>query len=157
MSPHKHKRMDVNPQEIAAQIQLILLYGTFGLLMFGPLAFGAVEPWSIFIVEAGAVLLTLLWLAKQCMDGAITIHWNPLFFPMLAFAGLVIAQVVFRVTAYPHDTISEAALYAAYGMLCFLAVQTLRRSSQARGIAMILIGYGVAIALFAMLQGVAPN
>ena len=30
----------------------IVLYGTFGLLMFGPLAFGAVEPWSIFVLES---------------------------------------------------------------------------------------------------------
>jgi len=33
------------------------LVGVFGLLLFGPLAFGAVEPWSIFLLEAGAAIL----------------------------------------------------------------------------------------------------
>ena len=35
----------------------ILLFGVFGLLLFGPLAFGAVEPWSIFLLEAGSAAL----------------------------------------------------------------------------------------------------
>ena len=50
----------------SAQLGRLVLYGSFGLLMFGPLAFGAVEPWSIFIVEAGAVLLA--GCARQAMD-----------------------------------------------------------------------------------------
>lgn len=153
---HKHKT-ELNRQSLAAQIDGILLYGIFGLLMFGPLAFGAVEPWSIFLVETGAVLLTLLWLAKQWINEEIAIHWNPIFLPMAAFAGLIFVQVVFRRTAYRHDTLSEAMLYCAYGMLCFLATQTLRRSSQARKIALILAIYGVAVAAFALVQGVAPN
>jgi len=44
-------------------------YGLFGLLLFGPLAFGAVEPWSIFVLEAGAALLLLLWTVRQGSSG----------------------------------------------------------------------------------------
>ena len=158
MSHSKHKsRTGINRQSLVAKIDATLLYGTFALLMFGPLAFGAVEPWSIFCVESGTVLLVLLWLAKQWIDEEITIHWNPLFLPMLAFAGLIAVQIIFRISAYRHDTLSEALLYCAYGMLSFLATQTLRRSSQARKVALILVVYGVAVAAFALLQGVAPN
>jgi O-antigen ligase len=141
----------------SVQIGNILLYATFGLLMFGPLAFGAVEPWSIFIVETGSVLLMLLWLAKQWIDDAITIHWNPLFLPMAAFAVLILLQIAFRITAYPHDTFSGARLYCAYGMLCFLSSQSLLRSSQARKVAVILAVYGFLVAGLALLQGIAPN
>ncbi len=116
----------------------ILLYGTFGLLMFGPLAFGAVEPWAIFIIELGSILLTLLWLAKQWLDGEINIVWNALFPPMAAFGGLVFVQLVFRTSAYSHDTIAQLMLYCAYAMLGFLATQSLVRASQARKIAVIL-------------------
>jgi hypothetical protein len=63
---HKEKTTEISRQFISARIALVVFYGTFGLLMFGPLAFGAVEPWSIFILETGAVMLTVLWLAKQC-------------------------------------------------------------------------------------------
>src|SRR3954469_4104121 len=158
MSHHKRAgKFDLDRQLLATQIDRAMLYGTFSLLMFGPLAFGAVEPWSIFVVETGAVVLMLLWVAKQWIDGGLDIRWNPLFPAMLAFAALVVVQVIFGRTAYRHDTISQALLFCAYGMLCFLATQTLRRSSQARKIAVILAIYGVALAAFALLQGVAPN
>lgn len=158
MSYSKHKKKTaLNRQSLAAKIDAVLLYGTFALLMFGPLAFGAVEPWSIFCVEIGTVVLVLLWLAKQWLDDEITIHWNPLFLPMLAFAGLIAVQIIFGFSAYKHDTISEGLLYSAYGVLCFLVTQILRRSSQARKVALLLAVFGVAVAAFALLQGVAPN
>ncbi len=144
-------------QSRSAKIGALLLYGTFGLLMFGPLAFGAVEPWSIFVLETGSVVLTVLWFAKQWIDGEIEIVWNPVFLPMGAFAVLIAAQLVFGLSAYRHDTTSKALLYCAYAMLSFLATQTLVRSSQARKIAVILALYGIALAAFALLQGVAPN
>jgi len=125
--------------------------------MFGPVAFGAVEPWSIFILEAGSAILIGLWLRKQFLDGEFTIEWNPLFLPMSGFGLLILLQIVFGVTAYRHDTISGALLYCAYAMLCFLSAQTLQRSSQARTIAVILALYGFTIAAFALLQGIAPN
>jgi len=134
-----------------------LLYGTFGLLMFGPLAFGAVEPWSIFVLEGGAASLIVLWLAKQWVDEEVVIRWNPLFLPMAAFAFLILVQVAFRISAYPHDTVSGALLYCAYGMLCFLARQVLVRSAQARKLAVIFTIYGFLLAGFALLQGIAPN
>ena len=141
----------------SAQLSAALLYGSFGLLMFGPLAFGAVEPWSIFLVELGSILLTGLWFAKQWIDGEISILWNPLFPPMLAFFALIIAQIAFRLTVYRHDTVSQALLFSAYGLLCFLVTQSLLRASQAKIVAVILAVYGFAVACFALLQGVAPN
>jgi O-antigen ligase len=157
MPQRRRKPTEVSRQERSAQIASILLYATFGLLMFGPLAFGAVEPWSIYILETGAALLTLLWLGKQWLDGELTVQWNPLFLPMAAFGALILLQIVLGATAYRHDTISGALLYCAYAMLCFLAGQTLLRSSQARQIAAIVAVYGIAIAIFALLQGVSPN
>jgi O-antigen ligase len=144
-------------QAQAAQIDTILLYGTFGLLMFGPVAFGAVEPWSTFILEAGSAVLMSLWLRKQFLDGELTIEWNPLFLPMSGFGFLILLQIVLGLSAYRHDTISGALLYCAYAMLCFLSAQTLLRSSQARTIAVILALYGFTVAAFALLQGIAPN
>jgi len=146
-------------EQIALAIRLgnVLLYGTFGLLMFGPLAFGAVEPWSIFVLESGAAILLLVWLAKQWVEGEINLQWNPLFFPMMAFAILMLAQILLHRSAYLHDTISEAMLYTAYGMLCFLSSQVLLRSSQARKIGVVLSVFGFAVASLALVQGIAPN
>lgn len=156
MKPYQ-KKNDVSSPSRSAQIGNVLLYGTFGLLMFGPLAFGAVEPWAIFLLEIGSVLLMLLWLAKQWLDDEISVQWNPLFAPMAAFGLLIFLQIVLRTSAYPHDTISKGMLYCVYGMLCFLASQTLLRSSQARKIGAILAVYGAVVAAFALVQGIAPN
>src|SRR5580692_542253 len=155
MSPNS---TTANPRsERARKAGTVLLYGLFGLLLFGPLAFGAVEPWSIFLMEAGSAALFLLWIAQQVLEGQIKIRWNPLFLPMGVFGLLIISQLVFRITAYPHATVSLALLYFCYGLLCFLAGQTLLRGSQARSLAMIFSLYGAALAAFALVYGVSSN
>jgi O-antigen ligase len=161
---HHHHRGKKRPpavlitrQELSAHLQRIVFYGTFVVLMFGPIAFGAVEPWSIFLLEAGAMLLTLLWLAKQWLDGEIDLLWNPIFLPMAAFGALVAVQMLFGLSAYRHDTISGAMLYCAYGMLCFLLTQNLQRASQARQMAVVFSVYGFVLASLALLQGISSN
>ena len=149
---------EIHRRERSAQAENALLYGIFGLLLFGPLAFGAVEPWSIFVLEAGSAALVLLWIGTQALlDGQIRVSWNPLFVPMGAFAGLIVAQLAFRLTVYPHDTAALALQYCAYATLCFLAGQTLVRGVQARKLTLIFSIYGAALAGFALLQGISSN
>src|ERR1700746_4105100 len=80
-----------------------LLYGIFGLFLFVPLAFGAVEPWSIFLMEAGSAALFLLWIARQVLEGELRVRWNPLYLPMGVFGLLIVSPLRFRVTGYPHE------------------------------------------------------
>ena len=141
----------------SSRLASVLLWGNFGLLMFGPVAFGSVEPWSIFTLETGATLLVLLWLAKQWIDGEVKIKWNPLFLPMAVFAVLIVIQLAAGGTTYRHDTVAGALLYCAYAMLCFLSSQTLFRNFQARRLAFVFSIYGAALASFALLQGMASN
>ena len=148
---------EIHRRQRSAQAEKILLYGIFGLLLFGPLAFGAVEPWSIFVVETGSAALFLFWVGKQIVDGEIKVQWNPLFLPMGAFGGLILAQLLFHGTAYPHDTVSLGLQYFSYAMLCFLACQTLLREVQARSLAMMFSVYGATLAVFALLQGLSSN
>ena len=140
----------------AEQAGTVLLYGIFGLLLFGPLAFGATEPWSIFLMEAGSAALFLLWIGKQVLQDGMKITWNPIFLPMGVFGLLIISQLIFG-SAYWHDTESRALLYFAYGLLCFLAGQTLLRGSQARRLAVLFSVYGAAVAGFALIYGISPN
>jgi O-antigen ligase len=135
----------------------VIFYGVFGVLLFGPLAFGAVEVWSISIVEVGAGLLFLLWVTRQVAAGELEIVGNPLFLPMLVFAGLTFVQLATGRTAYRAHTSSAALLYCAYGLLSFLVVQCLRRTSQVKVLAWMFSGYGFAVAMFALIQDIAPN
>jgi O-antigen ligase len=135
----------------------VVFYGVFGLLLFGPLAFGAVEPWSIFILEAGAALLLVLWIIRHVASGELALSANPLFAPMLLFAFLIGLQLVTGRTAYRYETFSAALLYCAYGILCFLVVQLLRRTAQVRALATTFSVYGSIVASFALLQGLSAT
>lgn len=135
----------------------LVLAGIFALLFFAPLAFGATESWSVFILEASTILLFALWVWRQSSDEDWRIRDNPLFKPMTLFGAVVLVQLIFGWTAYRHDTFSLALLYLTYGLLAFLTIQTLRRSSQAKNLAVAITVYGVALASFALLQGLSPN
>jgi O-antigen ligase len=146
----------ISRSERAEKVGKILLYGLFGLLLFGPLAFGATQPWSIFLMEAGSAALFLLWIGKQVLEDEMKIRWNPLFLPMGVFGLLIISQLAFG-SAYWHDTESKALLYLCYGLLCFLAGQALLRGSQARSLAVIFSAYGAALAAFALIYSLSSN
>ena len=134
-----------------------LLTGAWAVLLLGPLAFGAVEPWSIFALEACSVLLLALWTFRQWSKRELDVSNHPLYRPMAVFFVLVLVQWAFGTTAYRHATYTHLLLYAAYGMLVFVVTQTLRRSSQFELMAKLFTGYGAVVASFAVLQGLAPN
>jgi len=131
--------------------------GTAAVLLLGPLAFGAVEPWSIFALEACAVLLLAAWACRQWINRELDISDHVLYRPMAAFFALALVQWLTGTTAYRLVTYTHLLLYAAYGMLAFVVTQTLRRSSQFELLVKLFTGYGVVVALFAILQGLAPN
>jgi O-antigen ligase len=134
-----------------------LLASACTVLLLGPLAFGAVEPWSIFALEACAVLLLAAWACRQWINRELNVSDNVLYRPMAAFFALAVVQWLTGTTAYRHITYSHLLLYAAYGMLAFVGTQTLRRSSQFELMAKLFTAYGAVVAAFAILQGLAPN
>ena len=135
----------------------ILLYGTFSLLLVGPLAFGAVEPWAIFALSLGAVSLFLVWISRQLISGCLRVVPNALFAPMLAFALVLGLQLTFRTSAYAYATQSGVLLYCVYAVFAFLAAQFLQRTAQVKVLTAILITYGSLVALFAIVQSLSSN
>ena len=135
----------------------VLLAGACSVLLLGPLAFGAVEPWSIFGLETCAMALLVLWAFRQWTTRELQISDNALYRPMAAFFALLQVQRVVGTTAYRQATSAHLLLYAAYGMLVFVVTQTLRRSSQFELLAKSVTVYGAVVASFAVLQGLAPN
>jgi O-antigen ligase len=135
----------------------VLLAATGTVLLLGPLAFGAVEPWSIFALEACSVVVLLAWGLRQWLNQQVDIAVNALYRPMTAFFALAIVQWLTGATAYRHATYAHILLYAACGMLAFVATQSFRRSSQFDWVVKAVMIYGGLLAAFAILQGMAPN
>lgn len=144
-------------QPIRSRANDALLYSVVGLLVFAPLAFGAVEVWATSILEVGAALLISIWALRQVRTGTLILTGNPVFLPMFAFATIVLLQLVSGISAYTHATSSAFMIYAAYAISCFLITQTLTRTTQVRYAATALTAFGTCVALFAVLQSLSSN
>lgn len=134
-----------------------IVFGLCAVLIFGVLAFGAVDEWSTFALEAGAGLLFFLWMAKQVVSGEITVKKNPLYLPAILFFGLVLAQLEFRRSAYSYVTKLETLQYVAYGILLFLAAERVRSEETRRVFALVMSVFGTVYALFAVVQALSSN
>ena len=144
-------------QAYRSMLDPIIFYGLFGLLLFGPAAFGATEPWSVFVLEAGSALLFLSWIIRQAQSGEVMVSNSPLFAPTLSFMALVALQLLGGHTAYRYQTFRSALLYVAYGALAFVVVQSLRRTSQVKSLTILFSIYGFAVAAFALVQSMSSS
>ncbi len=135
----------------------VVLYGAMFLLGFCPLAFGAVEPWAIFVLESVTALLFVVWLVGQMRSSTLKLVWTPVFTPMLAFAGVILIQLLPGISAYRYATYSRLLLYVSYGLCAFLITQTFTRTRQLRVVATALGIYGTAVAIFAILQSLSST
>jgi O-antigen ligase len=147
----------VAPKPAPPLTDTVVLYGTAFLLGLCPLAFGAVEPWAIFVLESVTAILFLIWLVGQMRSSKLTVVWTPVFPPMLAFAGIMLVQLLPGVSAYRYATYSRLLLYVSYGLCGFLITQTFTRTRQLRVLATALGIYGVAVAIFAILQSLSST
>ena len=135
----------------------VALYGSLGLLLFGPLAFGAVETWSTFLLEAGSAGLLIYWLMAHTRPEGTPLRSNPLFAPMLAFAGLIALQLITGLTSYRYMTWTSALLYTSFAILCFLLTQVLRRAQEIVRLAIVAAVFGFVVAFFAVIQDLSSN
>ena len=131
--------------------QHALIYGLGGVLAYGVITFGAVEPWSLLGFQALAAGLLILWALKAAITNTEFV-FNPLFLPVLVFAGIVGAQLVLHRTVYAYVTQTTALNYVAYAILLFVAVQTLRTEGDLKRFLGCMTVFGFMIAIFAVIQ-----
>ena len=129
-----------------------LLCGICLLLLFAVLSFGAVEQWSISILETALALLFLTWATRQLVIGEVKIQPNPLYAPVVAFGVAVMLQLGLNLTAYRYATLIAGGEYLAYGMLLFLTVQSLTNSQCSKTVIWTFTLFGFALAMFAITQ-----
>ena len=133
-------------------LQWTLILGLCALLIFGVLAFGAVDEWSIFVFEAGAALLFLVWVAKQSVSKQVRSTGNPLYLPAQFFFALVLVQIALGRSADGYVTKYEALQYASYGIVLLIAAESIREEQARKILALVLIVFGGCYAFFALAQ-----
>jgi len=132
-------------------LRYFVIYGLGAVLMYGVITFGAVEPWSLFGLQAMAAGLLALWAVQQVVGGADFVL-SPLYAPVALFAGVTGAQLLLHRSAYAYLTRSAALTYIAYAMLLLVALQVLRTQDDIKRLAGFLTASGFLIAIFAVIQ-----
>ncbi len=132
-------------------LRYFVLYGLGGVLVYGVITFGAVEPWSLFGFQAMAAGLLVLWTAQQLAAGAEFVL-SPLYVPVALFAAIAGAQLVLHRTAYAYMTRTAGLTDLAYAMILLVAVQMLRTEEDVKRLAGFLTVAGFLIAIFAVIQ-----
>ena len=121
------------------------------------MAFGAVEAWSTFTFEAGAVAVFVVWAGKQLLASQVTLSKNPLYLPVLLFLGLIFLQIAFRRSAYAYVTKYEALQYVSYGIVFLVAVEAIRGADARKKFALVMTVFGTLYAWFALAQDLTSN
>jgi O-antigen ligase len=145
------------PVRTIAILDRALLYFLALLLMFGPLAFGAVEYWSSTVLEIGAAAVLVLWGVRQALAGEIAVQRNPLMVPIALFGAVVGVQLVLARSAYPYVTMAQARLWLAYALLFLVATHVFANKMALRWMLHALTIFGVALAVFAIVQSFTSN
>jgi len=122
------------------------------LFAFCVLAHGAVEVWSVSLLEIGSAALLLVWVIGFYRDGEAKIFWNVLNWPLLGFIAIGLLQLLFRGTAYPFLTNTELLKLIAYFIVFFLTTQVFRNRSSLEAFAWFLILLCFAVSLLGIIQ-----
>lgn len=133
----------------------------YALLVFGPFAFGGVEPWSRAAIEILALLLGLACFLKgrPAASAAGSYFW---LFPaaVAAFGCLQLVspalpgapRPAWPFTATPYETRTAVMLWAAYAAVLFSVPRVLVTPDAARRCARVIFGAGVALACLGLAQ-----
>jgi O-antigen ligase len=136
----------------------LLFIGVLAVLMFGPLALGAVDAWAVFVLEAGAALLLVIWtLAAAVSPLGLRIRVSALIAPMLLYFAAGVLQLLLRRSAYAYNSRMELQLYLAYGALAFLMLQSMQRNNDFTKLNWLLASFGFAVAAFGIWQSLDGN
>jgi tetratricopeptide (TPR) repeat protein/O-antigen ligase len=84
-----------------------ILYGLLCLLFFAPFMFGAVEPWSLALIEAGSFSLFFTWILVIMRSGGakFSVIKPPFLFPL----GVLVCIAVLQITPLPPSLLKTIA------------------------------------------------
>ncbi len=121
-----------------------------GILVFAPLAFGAVEAWSFLVVEGLVIAVMLVWAVRLWISPKPQLLWPPVCWVVLAFAFYAVARYLTADIEYVAR--QEMIQVLMYAFLFFAIVNNLYRQETAQVISFSLIALAMAISSFAVYQ-----
>lgn len=139
---------------MSARASRLVFYGLCLLAAFGPLAFGAVEIWARAVILALTLLLALVWVGDAMARRRLRFRPTLLALPLGVFLAWAAAQLLFNRTLSRHASREELAWSAGLALVWVLVLNALN-PPELRRLPLFLTVFGFALALFAILQGLA--
>lgn len=150
----------------SGRLSKVIAVGFLIAVVFAALAHGAVEPWSVFVLEGFVIVLLLLWSVKVIVDKRLTLNVPKTALPIAALIGVGLVQsVALTDSSGRWMSLSKNVGYtrAAVTVLIFLFLCYLIASNffssreRLAALGHFLVIYGMAMALFALVQHLAWN
>ena len=135
----------------------LLFAGVVATVLWAPLPFGSVEPWSLGLVKLAILLLAAVWAVGCAARGALVVSSSPLQLVLYAAAALAFLQAApvwsgGPASVDPHATWQAGWTLLAFGLFFSLALAALDRKSRLRAAALAIFWFGFAVAVFAIIQ-----
>ena len=129
---------------------LIIESGLIAILIFSPIAYGAVEVWSISVIHFITLIMFTFWLLKINFEGKFRFAQTPLDYPILAFFILTIISTIFSI--YRHDSILELYKIINYIILYYLVVNHINTRNRIKRICLVIIGMGTFLSILCLIK-----
>lgn len=120
------------------------------ILVFAPLAFGAVDAWAFLVVQGLTLGVMLLWALRLWIGPKPQLLWPPICWAVLAFA--IYAVVRYLTADIEYVARLEMIQVVLYAFLFFAIVNNLYRQEYAQIIGFTMIFLAMAIAAYAVVQ-----
>jgi O-antigen ligase len=121
-----------------------------GMLVFAPLAFGAVDTWAWLVVQAASAGVFILWGVRLWLNPRTKLLWPPLAWVVLAFMVYAVARWLTADIEYVARL--ETLQVLVFGFLFFAAVNNLRGQEEISAVSVTLIATGTFTACYAVAQ-----
>src|SRR5689334_4887580 len=127
-----------------------ILFLVLVILVFGPLATGAVRPLEFLIIQGLTICAALLSLSRFWLNPGHRLLWPPICWAVIAF--VVYAIVRYRQADLEYVARQELIRILVYAFLFFIVLNNLARQESAQLIISIMIFLGMAVSIYAIYQ-----
>ncbi len=136
-----------NLDELCERGILILF---LGMLVFAPLAFGAVDEWSFLVMQGTGAGIFILWVARLWLDPKPKLLWPPLAWVVVAFAVYAVARYFTADIEYVARV--EVIQVLLFTFVFFVVVNNLHGQKESQAISFTLIALATLISCYAVTQ-----
>ena len=142
--------MAINRKRLDIGCERTILGLVLAILVFAPLAMGAVDAWAFLVVQGLTIAVMLVWTLRLWLSPRPQLLWPPLGWVVLAFAVYAVARYLTADIEYVARL--EMIQVVVYAFLFFAIVNNLYRQESAQIVSYTMIFLAVGISGYAVAQ-----